>query len=85
MSSAFTRPRSGLAGEVKGLRPHSLRATAAATALRKGARPEAVRDWLGHASLAATALYYRLPASDLISPTLRIDYPEPRPAIVNER
>ena len=71
----FYAARSGLAGEVKGLRPHSLRATAAATALRKGARPEAVRDWLGHASLAATALYYRLPASDLISRTLRIDYP----------
>ena len=69
--------RSGLAREVKGLRAHSLRATAASTALREGARPEAVRDWLGHASLAATALYYRYPASDRMSPTLRISYPGP--------
>ena len=37
--------RSGLAREVKGLRAHSLRATAASTALREGARPETVRDW----------------------------------------
>ncbi|MCY4548092.1 MAG: tyrosine-type recombinase/integrase [Defluviicoccus sp.] len=69
--------RSGLAEEVKGLRAHSLRATAASTALREGARPEAVRDWLGHASLAATALYYRFPASDRMSPGLRISYPAP--------
>ena len=69
--------RSGLAEEVKGLRVHSLRATAASTALREGARPEAVRDWLGHASLAATALYYRFPASERTSPTLRISYPPP--------
>ena len=69
--------RSGLAREVKGLRAHSLRATAASTALREGARPETVRDWLGHASLAATALYYRYPASDRMSPTLRISYPGP--------
>lgn len=69
--------RSGLAEEVKGLRAHSLRATAASTALHAGARPEAVRDWLGHASLAATALYYRYPASDRVSPGLRISYPAP--------
>ena len=69
--------RSGLAEEVKGLRAHSLRATAASTALRAGARPEAVRDWLGHASLAATALYYRFPASEGTSPGLRISYPGP--------
>ena len=69
--------RSGLAEEVKGLRVHSLRATAASTALREGARPEAVRDWLGHASLAATALYYRFPASERTSPGLRISYPAP--------
>ena len=69
--------RSGLAEEVKGLRAHSLRATAASTALRAGARPEAVRDWLGHASLAATALYYRFPASERTSPGLRISYPGP--------
>ena len=67
--------RSGLAEEVKGLCAHSLRATAASTALRAGARPEKVRDWLGHASLAATALYYRIPASDGMSPSLLISYP----------
>lgn len=56
---------------------HSLRATAASTAPREGARPEAVRDWLDHASLAATALYYRFPASEGTSPGLRISYPAP--------
>ena len=70
--------RAGLTREVAGLCAHSLRATAAATALREGARPEAVRDWLGHASLAATLLYYRLPASDRIDPTFRISYPGPQ-------
>ena len=69
--------RSGLAEDVKGLCAHSLRATAASTALRAGAPPVAVRDWLGHASLAATALYYRSPASDRVSPGLRISYPAP--------
>ncbi len=71
--------RSGLSEEVEGLCAHSLRATAAATALREGARPEAVRDWLGHSNLAATALYYRPPASNRMSPTLRISYRKPRP------
>ena len=70
--------RAGLTREVEGLCAHSLRATAAATALREGARPEAVRDWLGHASLAATLLYYRLPASEGIDPALRISYPGPQ-------
>ncbi len=72
--------RSGLTREVEGLCAHSLRATAAATALHDGARPEAVRDWLGHANLAATLLYYRAPASDRIDPTFRISYPKPEPA-----
>lgn len=65
---------SGPAEELEGVCAHSLRATAASTPLREGARPEAVRDWLGLASLAATALYYRYPASDRMSPTLRIFY-----------
>ena len=71
--------RAGLTREVEGLCAHSLRATAAATALREGARPEAVRDWLGHADLAATLRYYRPPASDRIAPALRISYPGPAP------
>ncbi len=71
--------RAGLTCEVEGLCAHSLRATAAATALHDGARPEAVRDWLGHANLAATLRYYRAPASDSISPTFRISYPKPEP------
>ena len=71
--------RSGLTREVEGLCAHSLRATAAATALHDGARPEAVRDWLGHTNLAATLLYYRAPASDRMSPTFRISYPKPVP------
>ena len=69
--------RSGLSREVEGLCAHSLRA--AGTALGEGARPEAVRDWLGHTNLAATVLYCRPPASDSISPTLRISYPKPGP------
>ena len=68
--------RSGLADEVKGLCAHSLRATAASTALREGAGAEAVRDWLGHSNLAATALYFRRPASGHSSPTFRISYPK---------
>ena len=71
--------RAGLTREVEGLCAHSLRATAAATALREGARPEAVRDWLGHAGLAATLRYFRPPASDRIAPALRISYPGPAP------
>ena len=71
--------RAGLTREVEGLCAHSLRATAAATALHDGARPEAVRDWLGHTNLAATLRYYRPPASDLVSPTFRISYPKPEP------
>lgn len=71
--------RAGLTREVEGLCAHSLRATAAATALHDGARPEAVRDWLGHTNLAATLRYYRPPASDLVNPTFRIAYPKPEP------
>ncbi len=71
--------RTGLTREVEGLCAHSLRATAAATALREGARPEAVRDWLGHTDLAATLRYYRSPASECIAPALRISYPGPAP------
>ena len=74
--------RAGLTREVEGLCAHSLRATAAATALHDGARPEAVRDWLGHTNLAATLLYYRPPASDRIDPTFRIAYPKPEPVRV---
>ena len=55
----------------------SLRATAAWTALREGARPGAVRDWFGHASLAATALDCRFRASERTSRALRISYPAP--------
>ena len=50
---------SGLGAAVKGISAHALRATAAATALGRGAPAGAVRDWLGHASLATTARYYR--------------------------
>ena len=60
------------------------RATAAATAPSEGPRPEAVRDWLGHSNLAATALYYRRPASNRMSPTFRISYPKPRPVQESE-
>ena len=56
--------RSGLAAEVEGISAHALRATAAATALGRGAPPVAVRDWLGHESVATTARYFRPAATD---------------------
>ena len=70
--------RSGLAEEVEGVGAHALRATAAATALGRGAPPVAVRDWLGHASLTATARYYRPAARDGDGPSVRVSYPKAR-------
>ena len=72
--------RSGLAAEVAGLGAHALRATAAATALGRRAPPLAVCDWLGHASLAATAQYHRRAGGAGESPAVRISYPKARGA-----
>lgn len=41
------------------IRPHDLRASGASTADEHGARPTAIRDTLGHASMATTAIYLR--------------------------
>lgn len=45
-------------GDVR-LRPHDLRASGATTADELGARPTAIRDTLGHASLKTTEIYLR--------------------------
>ena len=67
---------SGLAAEVEGIGAHALRATAAATALGRGAPPRAVRDWLGQESLATTAQYFRPAAPEGESPAVRVSYPK---------
>ena len=41
----------------RGLSPHALRATAATTALEKGADIAKVQDWLGHANVSTTRPY----------------------------
>lgn len=69
---------SGLAAEVEGIGAHALRATAAATALGRGTPPGAVRDWLGHASLATTAQYCGAAAEDEESASVRVSYPKAR-------
>lgn len=66
--------RSGLAAEVGEVAAHGLPATA--TALARGVPPLAVRNWLGHAILAATERYYRPAASDAGSPAVRVSYPK---------
>ena len=76
--------RSGLAAEVEGIGAHALRATAAATALGRGAPPRAVRDWLGHRSLAATAQYFRPAAPEGESPAVRVSYCAPWPTVQAE-
>jgi integrase len=45
-------------GDVR-VRPHDLRASGATTADEHGARPTAIRDALGHRSLATTEIYLR--------------------------
>ncbi len=70
--------RSGLAAEVGGISAHALRATAAATALGRGAPPGAVRDWLGHESVATTAQYFRPAATESEGSAVRVSYPKAR-------
>lgn len=69
---------SGLAAEVEGIGAHALRATAAATALARGAPAGAVRDWLGHRSLTSTARYFRAAADEGESPAVEVSYPKAR-------
>ena len=68
--------RSVLVAEVEGLGPHALRATAAASALGWGVPPLAMRGWLGHASLTATAQCCRPVASDGDDLDVRVSCPK---------
>jgi site-specific recombinase XerD len=58
----------------EGLSPHALRATAATTALEKGADIAKVQDWLGHANVSTTRLYDKRQSRPEESPTYKIEY-----------
>jgi integrase len=60
--------------EVKGLRPHSMRATAATNALRNKADIAEVQEWLGHPNIATTRLYDRRDSQPEDSPTFHLKY-----------
>jgi len=64
----------GLSDEVKGLRVHSLRATAATNALSHDSDIAKVQEWLGHANVATTRLYDRRRSKPEDSPTFRVKY-----------
>ncbi len=57
-----------------GLSPHALRATAATTALEKGADIAKVQDWLGHANVSTTRLYDKRQSRPEESPTFKVEY-----------
>ena len=57
-----------------GLSPHALRATAATTALDKGADIAKVQDWLGHANVSTTRLYDKRQSRPEESPTYKVEY-----------
>ena len=58
----------------RGLSPHALRATAATTALEKGADIAKVQDWLGHANVSTTRLYDKRQSRPEESPTYKVEY-----------
>ena len=58
----------------QGLSPHALRATAATTALDKGADIARVQDWLGHANVSTTRLYDKRQRRPEESPTYKVEY-----------
>lgn len=60
--------------EVKGLRPHSMRATAATNALKNKADIAEVQEWLGHANIATTRLYDHRDSQPEDSPTFHVKY-----------
>jgi site-specific recombinase XerD len=64
----------GISAEVKGLRAHSLRATAATNALSNKADIAKVQEWLGHANISTTRLYDRRSMKPEDSPTFKIEY-----------
>ena len=57
-----------------GLRPHSLRATAATNALEHNSDIAKVQEWLGHSSVATTRLYDKRQMRPEDSPTFKISY-----------
>ena len=57
-----------------GLSPHALRATAATTALEKGADLAKVQVWLGHANVSTTRLYDKRQSRPEESPTYKVEY-----------
>lgn len=69
--------RYGLAiglGDMKLLGPHVCRATAATTALERGADIAKVQEWLGHANIATTKIYDRRSTKPADSPTFKVSY-----------
>jgi integrase/recombinase XerD len=64
----------GISAEVRGLRVHSLRATAATNALSHEADIAKVQEWLGHANISTTRLYDRRKSKPEDSPTFRVKY-----------
>ena len=63
----------GLA-DMKLLGPHVCRATAATTALERGADIANVQEWLGHSNIATTKLYDRRNSKAEDSPTFKVSY-----------
>lgn len=64
----------GITEAVHGFRTHSLRATAATNALEHGADIARVQEWLGHADVSTTRLYYKRQSRPEDSPTLAVRY-----------
>ena len=62
----------GIFGENMG--PHVMRATAATNALDNGADIAKVQEWLGHANIATTRIYYHRKTRPEDSPTFKVSY-----------
>lgn len=58
----------------KGFSVHSLRATAATTALENDADIAKVQEWLGHANISTTRLYDKRQTRIEESPTFKVEY-----------
>jgi site-specific recombinase XerD len=54
--------------------PHVARATAAASALDRGADIATVQEWLGHANVSTTRVYDRRSARPEDSPVFKVSY-----------
>jgi len=72
---SIVRHYAKLAGiDAAGVGVHSLRATAATTALLHGADIAKVQTWLGHANISTTRIYDRRASRPEDSPTFRVRY-----------